>query len=587
MREFGSFLALFLCLGLEARAASFTASLDRDSITLGENATLALTFEGGQPQSTPTPEVSGLQISTAGTSQTFSSVNGQMNATVSVNYSITPQKTGTFIIPAMIVQIDGHQLFSQPLKLIVLKADATPAITVNSSSEVVFMKLSLPTTKVYVGQTLTAQVQVWLRDDAQQFGNFQFTSQPADGFAINKMVQGQNQTEEDGNHTYTVIPLTFSLTVTKIGTLNLGPFTASATYVVPSASSADGDQIFSRFFNSGEQKQISLSTAALTVEGLPLPKENVPANFNGAVGDYTFSATAGPTNVVVGDPVTIRVQISGQGALGTITLPNQNAWGGFKVFPPTSKVEATDQLGLEGTKTFEDIVAPQNTKVRALPEFSFSFFDPSDGRYHTLTQPSIPLSVHSEGAPLTLATVGSQKADTNNSTPQDILPIKEHLGTIEARGAPFVARPGFLTLQTLPVIGFLAALVWRKRTDRVANDPRLRRRREVAKLVKDGLDNLRRLAADNNSSEFFTTLFRLLQEELGALLDCPAAAITENVVDEYEVLRCAPKAIRDGLRETFQLCNQARFAPLGGVGELTAVVARFETIVGELQNLKA
>jgi hypothetical protein len=587
MRRFGSFLALFLCLGLKTRAASFTASLDRDSITLGENATLALTFEGGQPQSTPTPEVPGLQIGTAGTSQTFSSINGQMNATVTVNYSITPQRTGAFVIPAMIVQIDGHQLSSQPLKLTVFKADAAPAITVNSNSEIVFMKLSLPTTKVYVGQTLTAQMQVWLRDDAQQFGNFQFTSQPADGFAINKMVQGQNQPEQNGNHAYTIIPLTFALTVTKTGTLSLGPFTASATYVVPSATSTDGDQIFSQFFNSGEQKRISLSTEALTVESLPLPTENVPAKFNGAVGDYTISATAGPTDVAVGDPITIRVQISGQGALGAITLPGQNAWNGFKVFPPTSKVETTDQLGLEGTKIFEEIVAPQNTNVHALPEFSFSYFDPSNGHYHTLTQPPVPLSVHSEGAPITLTAVGRQKADADNGTPQDILPIKEHLGTFEATGAPLVARPGFLTLQTLPVVGFLAALIWRKRTDRLANDPRLRRQRAAAKLVKDGLDNLRQLAVENNSSEFFTTLFRLLQEELGAQLDCPASAITENVMDEYEVLRCAPEAVLDGLRETFQLCNQARYAPVRGIGELTAVVGRFETIVGELQNLKA
>jgi hypothetical protein len=78
-----------------------------------------------------------------------------------------------------------------------------------------------------------------------------------------------------------------------------------------------------------------------------------------------------------------------------------------------------------------------------------------------------------------------------------------------------------------------------------------------------------------------------LQEELGAQLDCPASAITENVMDEYEVLRCAPEAVLDGLRETFQLCNQARYAPVRGIGELTAVVGRFETIVGELQNLKA
>ena len=52
-----------------ARAASFTASLDNDTITLGQSTTLSLTFEGGSPQNVPAPSVSGLQISQVGTSQ--------------------------------------------------------------------------------------------------------------------------------------------------------------------------------------------------------------------------------------------------------------------------------------------------------------------------------------------------------------------------------------------------------------------------------------------------------------------------------------------------------------------------------------
>ena len=36
-----------------APAASFTASLDRDTIMLGESATLSLAFEGAAPKNTP------------------------------------------------------------------------------------------------------------------------------------------------------------------------------------------------------------------------------------------------------------------------------------------------------------------------------------------------------------------------------------------------------------------------------------------------------------------------------------------------------------------------------------------------------
>src|ERR1039457_5500263 len=89
-----------LCLGsVRLDAATFTASLDRDTIALGESATLSLMFEGGSPKDVPTPNVSGLQIVNAGNSQNFSILNGQMNSTVTVTYSITPRKTGEFVIP--------------------------------------------------------------------------------------------------------------------------------------------------------------------------------------------------------------------------------------------------------------------------------------------------------------------------------------------------------------------------------------------------------------------------------------------------------------------------------------------------------
>ena len=145
-------------------------------------------------------------------------------------------------------------------------------------------------------------------------------------------------------------------------------------------------------------------------------------------------------------------------------LSNQTAWGGFKIFPPSSKVATIGQLGLEGSKTFEEIVMPQNADARALPAFSFSFFNPDDGQYHTLTQPPVPLAVHSGGAAVMPAMAVTKNFGAENQTPQDILPIMENLGTLGTKGAPFVAQPAFLAVQSLPVLAFLAAFIWRELT---------------------------------------------------------------------------------------------------------------------------
>jgi hypothetical protein len=571
-----------------AGAASFTASLDRDTITLGESATLSLAFEGAQPRNVPSPQVAGMQITQAGTSQSVNIVNGEMNSTVTVNFSVTPQRAGEFTIPALTADVNNQQLSTAPLKLIVNRASAPSATAVNSGSEVAFLKFVFPNQKIYVGEPLVGRLELYLRDDVQNFGNFQITSSPTDGFSAGKLTELQNQRRRTqvGNHVYTVVPLAVPLTAVRTGDLTLGPFTASAVVVLPSQNQG-GDPFFRQFFNQGEQKQVTLASEPFNVEVLPLPEQNKPANFTGAVGDFTMTSTAGPTMLTVGDPITVRVQISGRGELDAVTLPVQDTWQNFKTYPPTTKLENKDQFGFQGTKTFEQIISPQNSDVHELPALTFSFFNPDDGQYHTLTQPAVPLVVKAAGATPMPALAANKTSAPENQPPQDILPIKENLGTLSQYQVPLVAQPVFLATQSLPVLAFLVAFVWRKRTDSLANNPRLRRQRAVAALVASGLDDLKKYAAENQPDDFFALLFRLLQEQLGERLDCPASAITENVIEEHPVLRSAPKATLDTLREKFQLCNQARYAPVRGSAELNSVAAQFEKLLGELQNLKS
>jgi hypothetical protein len=284
----------------------------------------------------------------------------------------------------------------------------------------------------------------------------------------------------------------------------------------------------------------------------------------------------------------VRIEIAGRGDLGSLTLPDQPAWHDFTLYPPTSKVATTDPLGLQGNKTFEQIVAPQNTDVRELPPFSFSYFDPDAGSYRTLTEPAVALAVRSAGStPVPTIAANPTASPQSPTRPEDILPIKNDLGVLGQAGPPLVTQPVFLALQTVPVLAWLATVVWRKRADSLANNPRLRRQRQVTQLVREGLNDLRQFAAANNSDEFFATLFRLLQEQLGERLDSPASSITEAVIEERLAPLGAPERVLGNLRELFQLCNQARYAPIRGSAELNSVIGQVEKVVSELQGVKA
>ena len=96
-------------------AASFTATLDRETVTVGESATLSLKFEGGEPKQMPSPPpIANLQVTSEGSSRNISMVNGQFSSSVSQNFALTPTQPGTYTIPALQAQIGGQTLATPP-----------------------------------------------------------------------------------------------------------------------------------------------------------------------------------------------------------------------------------------------------------------------------------------------------------------------------------------------------------------------------------------------------------------------------------------------------------------------------------------
>lgn len=577
-------LGVFAFVGA-AGAATFTATLERDTITLGESVRLGLTFEGAQPKDTPTPPgIANLQITYNGQASQFQLVNGQSTSSVTHNFTVTPRQVGDYIIPAMRISAGGQPLTSQPLRLKVLKPGAPPPEAVASGSQPAFLKLVLPKTNVFLGEVITGEFQLYVRDGVQGLSQLQFTGNPTEGVSVGKITETQRRRVQFGSAGYTLVPFSVVLTPNKTGPLSVGPITASVVIQLPSANRQR--DLFG-FFNQGEQRQLALATDTLSIQSLPVPTENAPADFSGAVGQYTMTVNVGPTNIATGDPITVRVQISGRGALDALTLPAQGAWHDFKAYPPTAKVETSDALGLQGTKTFEQIIAPQSTDITELPPFSFSFFDPEVKRYQTLTHPAVKLTVRPGGSTPAPVVAAMTKSTSDAPPPQqDIVPIKPRLGPVIKIARPLMAQPWFVAAQGVPVLAFVAAFIWRRHTDSLANNPRLRRQRQVAQILHAGNQELQRHATAADSEQFFVTLFRLLQEQLGERLDCPATAITEAVVDEKLRPRGVPDAVLAQIHELFQSCNLARYAPTRSEGELAALIPKFETVIRHLQEVK-
>jgi hypothetical protein len=573
---------------LFAAKPTFTTSLDRESVIVGETVVLTLKFEGVSPKGMPSiPQIPGLQTLGSVSSSVNSSFGPEgMSSSTSYSVNLLAQRVGEFVIPPLSVEIDGQKLQSQPVRLKVLQSDPN-APTQELGDRLAFLSLSLPKKEMFVGEVLPVELRLYLRGDVLKISDPQIPPLRGDGFTASKFVQGERYSRRVGNNQFTIIPILTVLTPIKDGQLTLDAMNGSVMVYRQAGGRRQINpfDIDSFFGPPMEQQQIPLAIEQQTINVRPLPAENVPAGFNGAVGNYTMTFSAGPTNVSVGDPITVKVQISGHGNLDALSIPEQPEWHDFKTYPPTSKVETHDPLGVQGTKSFEQIIVPQNSDIKTLPALSFSYFDPDQKAYRLLTQPAVALMVRpsASAAPPTVAL----PSRTENAPPaQDIVEIKRQFGPLAQATTPLLVHPWFLAMQGVPILAWASLFVLRRRIDNLANNPKLRRHLRVVQITRQGLSDLRSYAAANDSDQFFATLSHLLQEQLGQRLDLPASAITEAVIEENLQPQGVPETILNPLRELFQICNLARYAPIKSSQALAAIIPKVEAVLRSLREVK-
>jgi tetratricopeptide (TPR) repeat protein len=578
-RDFHGGLMLAFCLAIlalpAAAAPQFEASLDRNTISLGETATLSMIFSEKGPEFQPNvPRIEGIRFGAAGSSEQFSAINNQYTSTTTFTLELIPSRAGDFTIPALVAVVDGTRLVSRPLRLKVIRGN-TPQAT--GEPETVFLRIVPSATNIYLGQVIPVELQCYYMDNVDSDQLPQFSS---DGFIIgnvpNKPGNPGRSRVRVGDLIYNWLNFRLPVTATRTGVQSLGPATWS---VVVSA----GQRTF--FGWSGGQRRSTASSDTPEINVLPVPTRGAPPSFHGAIGDFTLAQyEAGPVSVGVGDPITLKIRIAGNGSFDTVTLPvNEQAWREFKTYPSSRKFESSDTLQIQGSKYFEQVITPLNTEIKELPAFAFSYFNPATRRFYTLNHPPIPLSIHPTAAtpqPTVIAT-GAPTPDEQQQN-QDIVHIKPLPGTVRTLAPPLVGQPWFVTLQTLPPLMWVCALIWRRQKDKLANSPRLRRRRDVARLVHQGLAELPAHAAANDPEKFYSTVLNLLREQLGERLDLPSPGITEAVLEEVKGLDAAERTL---LRELFHACDQYRYTPEHTSQALASLIPKVKTALAALRKI--
>ena len=284
---------------------------------------------------------------------------------------------------------------------------------------------------------------------------------PGEGFTKQKLPEPRQEHGSKDGREMDVLVFRTAITPSKAGKIAIGPVEIPYAAQVPRAQRNRPrwflDDVFGDPFFA-ETKRYKAHADAVEMEVKPLPAVGRPQNFSGAVGQFKFSASGSPARVKLGDPVTMKLVVTGRGNFDRMEAPALLDLAGWRSYPASADFKADDDLGTSGTKTFSMAVIPEAKKM-AMPVFEFVYFDPSEEKYITLASKPEKLVVEGEAPPPQVAATPAESVKAVPSAPvRDILGIRYDVGGGRRSFEPLYARRGFLLAQTVPLAALLGLL---------------------------------------------------------------------------------------------------------------------------------
>lgn len=142
------------------------------------------------------------------------------------------------------------------------------------------------------------------------------------------------------------------------------------------------------------KKVVTTTSSPVTIHVTDFPEKNKPANFDGAIGDFTIKATVAKQNDTANENNSLQIIIEGAGTFQNINKPIIQWPVGIDFFEATG-TEATNKLTFPttGAKVFTfPFVVKQKGKY-VIPAISFSFYNINTQQYQTITTENILLNV--------------------------------------------------------------------------------------------------------------------------------------------------------------------------------------------------
>ena len=560
-----------------ADEANITASLDPMSFSVDQAAQLTVQVTGSSSAEPELPKVDGLRFFPHGQSSRMQWINGSYSSSVSYLYMVQADRAGTYVIPPIKATVDGKVLQTDPITCTVQPAGpaAIPPgagqgggimapggqtrLRSGESEKIGFMRIILKKKTAYVGELVPMTIKAYFRQGIQATIN----SEPhitGESFVLQHRAKKPLQTEELVNGIpYSVLTWNDSISGVKAGKfpleVDLGATLLVRQQVVhPSGmfgSPFFGDAFLNSFFGGGyKEKRVKLVGPKRSLTILDLPEKGRPANFGGAIGTFSLLVSVKPTTAKVGDPLTLKMVVTGTGNFDRVEPPVFPVGGGWKTYTPSS--EFKDLGNGRGRKKFEQAIVPTSSSLRAVPSVSFTYFDPGSRQYVTLKSDAIALHLQGNGPAAAVATpaqpapapAAPEKKKTGPPpektlpaaiTPAataGLAPLETDLGVLSRRIIPTYKKSWFIGWIGISLLLLATGWFLRLRRQRLLADPSILQRRDLDRKLKHHYQEMEQALAAGDSDRFLQSCRAAIQDRLGLAWQQEARAITLAALQE-------------------------------------------------------
>lgn len=579
IKKISSVIIFILMLNLVstayAREIKVVISVDKTVVEAGNYFRVTIGVQGAFdteiPKLTP-PENFTLMYGPSVSTQT-SIVNNVVAVFRGFTYSFSPTETGKFELGPATLEYKGNVYTSNSVEIEVVKrtpfegdvdpdAERGKRIDINKR---IFVELATDKKEAYIYEQIIESFKLFFQRGLP-IDDLDYVAASTKSFLAEKLGEERRYEEVRDGILYNVIELRTALFPLVSGNIEIPPAKFNCNIII--RHQGFSNSIFDEFAGRGGQKYpVERSTDSIKLKIKPLPESDKPDNFAGTVGRFTMDVLAKPTKVKVGDPITLTINIRGEGNIQTIGEPvlAPGDEKDFKIYPAETDTTITDRGdGIKGEKLFSRVVEPQHEDIDMIPAISFSYFDPELERYMTITHNPIPIVVeHSEvEIPIRLSLEDAEKVKGQvKILTKDILPIMSDLYSFKNQGLAVYNRPLFLAFIFLaPILVVIACVYVQRHRELLQTDVGYARKRRALSRAKKQLSNARRLVQLDNPSEFYSTLAKTVMEHIADKLNLAPASITSDNISGILENRGVSHDVIKELKECLESCDYGRFS---------------------------